>query len=212
MNGRLRARFLQRAARANLTLPDAAVDQIEAYYVLLNHWNRKINLTALPLEAMSDQAIDRMLVEPLVAANDVPDSPLRWFDLGSGGGSPALPIKIARPLAELTLIEARSRKAAFLREAVRELSLLNVAVVDDRFEKLAARSEVAGTADLVTVRAVRTDAALFGSSRKLMKSGAELFLFAGRTAQIPPAHGFELLKSVPLSPAGDSELVVFKAS
>jgi 16S rRNA (guanine527-N7)-methyltransferase len=211
MNGHLRARFLQRAARANLMLSDAAVDQIEAYYVLLNHWNRKINLTSLPLEAISDQAIDRMLVEPLVAANDVPDSPLRWFDLGSGGGSPALPIKIARPLADLALVEARSRKAAFLREAVRELSLANVVVVDDRFEKLAARPELAGTADLVTVRAVRIDAVLFGSSRKLTKSGAELFLFTARAANVAPAHGFVLFKSVSLSATGDSELVVFKA-
>jgi 16S rRNA G527 N7-methylase RsmG len=78
---------------------DATVDRFEAYYRLLNHWNKKINLTALRLESLSDHAIDRILVEPLVAAEAVSRSSIEWWDLGSGGGSPAIPIKIVRSQA-----------------------------------------------------------------------------------------------------------------
>ena len=82
-------------------------------------------------------------------------------------------------MARLTLVEARSRKAAFLREAVRELSLADVVVIDDRFEELAERSP-ARTRDLVTARAVRADAVFFDSSRRLLREGGELLLFTTR--------------------------------
>ena len=206
-----RERFLQRAGRAEVTLSGRTVDQIETYYLLLNHWNRKINLTALALEGLSDQVIDRVLVEPLVAAQAVPPSRLEWFDFGSGGGSPAFPIKISRPLSRLTLVEARTRKAAFLREVVRELALSDVVVVDDRFENLASRSDLEGTADLVTVRAVRIDAQLFESAHRLLKPYAELFLFSTRGIARPLADHFHPSRTLDLIPAGESELVVFTA-
>ena len=160
---------------------------------------------------MSDHALDRVLVEPLVAAEDVGTFSLSWFDLGSGGGSPAFPIKIVRPLAQLTLVESRSRKAAFLREAVRELSFSDVTIINDRFENLAGRTELAGTSDLVTVRAVRTDVALFDSSRGLLRQGAELFVFAKVGTAVQPTPGFEPSRKVALIPGSSSELVIFKA-
>ena len=46
-----------------------------------------------------------------------------WFDIGSGGGSPAIPLKLARPTLPLPMVESKTRKAVFLREAVRALGL-----------------------------------------------------------------------------------------
>jgi 16S rRNA (guanine527-N7)-methyltransferase len=191
---------------AGVVLTDASLDQLETYYLLLHRWNRKINLTSLPLETMSDEALDRVVVEPLAAANAVRTSSLNWFDLGSGGGSPALPIKILRPAAQLTLVEARSRKAAFLREAVRELSLQGVAVLDERFEGLTARTDFSRIANLVTVRAVRIDGALFEASRHLLQSDGELLLFTTRGTPRPESPGFELVRVIDLLPGGSSQL------
>ncbi|MEP7310561.1 MAG: 16S rRNA (guanine(527)-N(7))-methyltransferase RsmG [Acidobacteriota bacterium] len=209
-SARLRERLLERGGRAKVTLTERTIDQIETYYLLLNHWNKRINLSALPLETMGDQAIDRVLIEPLVAAAAVPDGLLRWWDLGSGGGSPALPIRIVRPEAQLTLVEARSRKVAFLREAVRELALSNVEVVAGRFEDVVGRRELDGTADLVTVRAVRIDASLLDLSRKLLKKSGGLLLFATRDAPIPATRLFTLERTVELIPGGRAELLVLK--
>ena len=210
-SARFRGRLLERGGHAGLTLTERTIDQIEVYYLLLNHWNKRINLSALPLESMGDQAIDRVLIEPLVAADAVSKGFLRWWDLGSGGGSPALPIRIVRPDAQLTLVEARSRKVAFLREAVRELALPNVDVIAGRFEHAIGRPELDGTADLVTVRAVKVDATLLDLSHGLLKEGGELLLFATLDAPIPTTRLFTLERTIDLIPGGRSELRVLKA-
>src|SRR6266851_795023 len=100
-----------RAANAGVTLTGHELSQLEAYYELLDRWNAKINLTAFPLDPPTDEALDRLLIEPLIAARYVEDSPIAWFDLGSGAGSPAIPLKILRPRARLTMVESRGKKA-----------------------------------------------------------------------------------------------------
>ena len=60
-------------------------------------------------------------------------------DLGSGAGFPALPIKIWAPEIHLTMIESNHKKAAFLREVTRALTLTNVDVIAERAEAVAAR-------------------------------------------------------------------------
>ena len=146
----------------------------EAYFRLLAQWNVKINLTGLPLQPPTDDTFDRLFIEPLAAAALVANAPGVWFDLGSGGGSPALPLKLVRPALALTLVESKTRKAAFLREVVRALKLSATDVANVRFEEL---PDAMTKADLVTVRAVRPDAALFNVSARLLKRGGRLLLF-----------------------------------
>jgi 16S rRNA (guanine527-N7)-methyltransferase len=147
---------------------------LEAYYRLLAQWNVKINLTALPLQAPTDTTFDRLFIEPLLAAELIPDIPGTWFDLGSGGGSPALPLKMVRPSLSLTLVESKTRKAAFLREVVRALKLPGTEVANMRFQELPTPTPAA---DLVTVRAVRLDRALLDESARLLRVGGHLLFF-----------------------------------
>ena len=121
-----RDRLARRTRRAKAPISLDMLEPLEAYYRLLTQWNAKINLTALPLDAPTDETFDRLFVEPLGAAKQIPpQTPSVWFDLGSGGGSPAIPIKIARPALRLTMIESKERKGAFLREAIRALGLID---------------------------------------------------------------------------------------
>jgi 16S rRNA (guanine527-N7)-methyltransferase len=199
-------RLSRRASKANVSLTATVVERLEAYYRLLARWNRKVNLTALHLEELSDPAVDRLLVEPLAAARFVLDSPLAWFDLGSGGGSPAIPLKIVRPAARLTLVESKVRKAAFLREAVRMLGLENASVENDRFEDIAARTPTdAAMVELVTVRAVKTDKVLFRASRALLREGGRLLLFSSSGIKLSMPPGFQLLEAA--SGPGSSQIV-----
>jgi 16S rRNA (guanine527-N7)-methyltransferase len=208
-----RERLLSRAGVAGRNLSTKEIFRLEAYFRLLSHWNRRINLTALGLEPASDEAIDRLLVEPLAAAQYVQDSPLDWFDLGSGGGSPAFPLKIVRPGMKLKLVEARSRKAAFLREVARALEFPDVEVINERLEAVAARRESVSTADLITVRAVRTDAASAKAARLLLRDDGQLLLFSRSNLtselQVP---GFAKILTVELVPHRESQLVVFRKS
>ena len=179
-----RDRLARRARRANAHLTIAMLEPLEIYFRLLTQWNAKINLTALPLEEPTDETFDRLLVEPLAAARQVQDTSDVWFDLGSGGGSPAIPLKIARSTLRLTMIESKTRKAAFLREAVRAIGLAEAIVENDRFEEIAGRADCTNTASLVTVRAVRADSQLFETAGLLLGRNGRLLLFR-------PAHDAE---------------------
>ena len=197
-----RDRLSRRARQADIALSVPLLDQLEAYYRLLARWNRKINLTAFHLDELNDQAVDRLFIEPLAAARFVSDSPQVWFDLGSGGGSPAVPLKIARPAAHLTMIESKTRKAAFLREAVRTLGLAETCVENARFEEMSARASLRGAADLLTVRAVKADERLFSVARTLLRKGGRLVLFLANGSSIVVPRGFQLVESAPISGLG----------
>jgi 16S rRNA (guanine527-N7)-methyltransferase len=207
--GEFRDRLLSRATRARLTVAASQIEQLESYYHLLSRWNRQINLTALSLEPLGDDTVDRLLIEPLAVAVHVPDSRGVWFDLGSGGGSPAIPLKIVRPLLGLTMVEARERKAAFLREVIRDLALPDSEVVNERFETLEDRTDFSGAASLVTVRAVRVDLRLLSVSRHLLRTGGKLVLL-GRGEATPTAglSRFASVEMIELPVGNGSRLII----
>ena len=167
-------RIARRAKRAKLEIDAPLQEALAAYVDLLMRWNRRINLTALTDD---DDGIDRLVIEPLVAARRLPRHDAVVTDIGSGGGSPAVPMKLAAPSVRLRLVESRTRKAAFLREAVRRLALQDTAVEACRFEELADREELAAQSDVVSVRAVRTGARMLGRIEPLLKADGAVFLF-----------------------------------
>jgi 16S rRNA (guanine527-N7)-methyltransferase len=189
------------------------IDQIETYFNLLSRWNRAINLTALQLEPPNRSTLDRLLIEPLEAARAVETGSGHWIDLGSGGGSPAIPLKIVRPALELTMVEARERKAAFLREAARELALSGVEVITERLETLRdRRHDLAGKHLLVTVRAVRIDSAVLDLCRWLLAPGGRLFLFGATSIPYGEAAQFESAEVVDMSLGGSKLMILATGS
>mgnify|MGYP001582936139 CR=1 FL=1 len=145
-----------------------------AYYELLELWNRKISLTAID---EPDEAIDRLLVEPLLAARHLPATARSVLDVGSGGGSPAVPVKLARPDLSLTMVESKARKAAFLREVVRQLRLTGVHVEAARYEELLTRPDLHEAFDVITLRAVKIDARIMMNLQAFLKPGGSFCLF-----------------------------------
>jgi len=182
-----KARLLRRARRAGLSLPQELAERLEIYYRLLTLWNSKINLTGLNLSETTPESIDRLLIEPLVAAKYAPPGVTRMFDIGSGGGSPALPLALSIPGVRLVMVESKTRKSVFLREAVRALDLTGAEVVTARFEELLSRPDLHETQDLVTIRAVRLEAKLFASVQAFTKPKGVVFLFRSTNADVPGA-------------------------
>ncbi len=205
-----RTRLCRRAAKANVFLPDEVARDLGRYYELLSRWNRKINLTALD---NPDEAIDRLILEPLVAAKYLPAGPGRLMDVGSGGGSPAIPLKIARQNLDLTMVEAKARKSAFLREAIRHLNLANAQVETSRFEELLARPELLESFDALTLRAVRVETRTLHTLQAFLKPGGTLLLFRGPAgpatpdAVVPP---LEWVTTQPLLETLQSRLTVLQ--
>jgi 16S rRNA (guanine527-N7)-methyltransferase len=189
-----RERLLRRARRSNTPVNAEWIEPLERYFNLLTRWNAKINLTALPLQEPTDQTFDRLLIEPLAAARFLVNEPDPWWDLGSGGGSPAIPLKISRPLLSLRMVEAKARKAVFLREAVRFLAFDEAVVVNKRFDELAETDPGYGSGRFVTVRAVRADRQLFSAAARLLRTGGHLLLFRPTNRAVSP-DGFRYLES-----------------
>ena len=126
---RLRERIARRARNVGIDLTPSLVDGLETYFLELARWNRKINLTAFQLDDDgSDEAVDRLLIEPVAAARHIPGNAKSLLDIGSGGGSPAVPMKLARPDLSLTMVEVKVRKSVFLRQVARLLQLTKTEV------------------------------------------------------------------------------------
>jgi 16S rRNA (guanine527-N7)-methyltransferase len=133
---------------APATLNDSQLHNISTYIDMLLKWNARTNLTAIRDE---EAIVTRHFGESLFAARyllaDAPPG-LRVLDVGSGAGFPGLPLKLYAPQIVLTLVESHNKKAIFLREVIRALSLTDATVISSRAEM------ISGTADLVTLRAV----------------------------------------------------------
>ena len=180
----IRSRLVRRAAKANIFIGDPLADSLTAYYELLTRWNRKINLTSID---GPDEAVDRLLLEPLVASRFVPASANSLMDIGSGGGSPAIPLKLALRRLRLTMVEVKARKSAFLREAIRHLSLEDTAVETARYEELLVRPELHEAHDAVSLRAVRTEARMLTSLQAFLAPGGVMLLFRGPSGPAAPS-------------------------
>jgi 16S rRNA (guanine527-N7)-methyltransferase len=185
----------QRPGGKPAVLSSAQLQSISTYIDLLLRWNARINLTAIRNE---EEIVTRHFGESLFAARHLfPPYPVassvspvpsvvkdfdidsasdkrpttydRVADLGSGAGFPGLPIKLWAPDIALTLIESNHKKAAFLRELTRVLTLTDINIQNARAETLPP-----ATFDVVTLRAVErfsnilpTAAALLGPSGRL---------------------------------------------
>jgi 16S rRNA (guanine527-N7)-methyltransferase len=106
--------------------------QLLAYIALLQKWNRTHNLTAI---RTAEQMLTHHILDSLAVVPHVPsENSTTVVDIGSGGGLPGIPIAVARPGWRVTLLDSNQKKAAFLRQAVAELTLRNADVVARRAE------------------------------------------------------------------------------
>ena len=212
MNAReFRERLTRRAKRAGVSVAPELAARLEIYYRLLSAWNQKINLTALNLQEPTDEAFDRLLIEPIVAARHVPPGAKKMLDIGSGGGSPALPFALASPGPSLLMVESKTRKSVFLREAIRALGLPAADVATARFEELLTRPDLHEAHDVVTIRAVRVETRVLLGLQAFLRPGGQLFLFRGPASTdpadaAPPPLGW--LATYPLVESLRSRLVV----
>jgi 16S rRNA (guanine527-N7)-methyltransferase len=207
-----RERLRKRAKAAGLTLDPSLIEKLEIYYQLLSKWNAKINLTAFKLTPEGDEAaIDRLLIEPVVAARYIAENARTLLDAGSGGGSPAIPLKLASENLHLRMVEVKTRKAVFLREAIRALGLRDAEVETSRFEELLPRAELHEALDLVSIRAVRIETRTLLTLQAFLKTGGKLLLFRGSSRselEDSPPPPLSWMATYPLVDSLHSKLVV----
>jgi 16S rRNA (guanine527-N7)-methyltransferase len=163
----------------------------------------------------ADAASTEAKVEDISNRADAPRDDARApkvIDIGSGAGFPGLPLKIWAPNIPLTLIEANHKKAAFLREVVRALTLMDVNVIAERAETLASRPE--HRFEVVTLRAVERFDDVLPIAAQFVAPAGRLALLIG-SAQMPsastPLPSFSWDQPVPIPLSRSRILVVGRA-
>lgn len=124
-----RDRLLAGIERMDLAPVADQVDRMLAYLLLLQRWNRVYNLTAVrePVEMVSRHLLDSLSVLPFLDGDGL-------LDLGTGAGLPGIVLAIAAPDALFHLLDSNGKKIRFLRQAVSELGLANVRVIQSRIQ------------------------------------------------------------------------------
>ena len=112
-----------------IALPAGAEAALLAYVELLVRWNQAYNLTAVrdPAEMVSRHLLDSLAILPFVSGPDL-------ADVGTGAGLPGIPLAVARPDLKFTLVDSNGKKTRFVTQAMAELKLANVTVVQARTE------------------------------------------------------------------------------
>ncbi len=143
--------------------PEPLSARLLDYLELLVRWNGTYNLTAIrdPAEMVSKHLLDSLAIAPYVRGT--------LADIGAGAGLPGIPLALALPGLDVTVVESNGKKARFLREAQRHLGLANLRVAESRAESFDAPARF----DCLVSRA-------FGSLAEFVRVGGHLLGDNGR--------------------------------
>jgi 16S rRNA (guanine527-N7)-methyltransferase len=144
-------------ARAlGIELTSAQLAQLDQLGAMLREGNQRVNLTRItdPAEIETKHFLDSLTAALPLLDNLRAGRELRLVDVGSGGGMPGLPLKIAFPRLRVSLIESVRKKADFLRQTVEQLQLTDVDVLAERAETAARDPTHRDTYDWATARAL----------------------------------------------------------
>jgi 16S rRNA (guanine527-N7)-methyltransferase len=155
---------------AGLGVP-APVDALLDYVAELAKWNAAYNLTAVrdPGEMVTRHLLDSLALMPALRGG-------RVLDVGSGAGLPGIPLAIARPDWQFTLLDSNGKKVRFLRHLLRTRSLPNVEVVEARVEDY----RPAAGFDAVVSRAFASLAEFFDKTAHLLAPGGQWVAMKGK--------------------------------
>ncbi len=179
------------AGEFGLHLSASQSQALAHYAALLQRWNKVHNLTAIetPAQVLTHHLLDSLAIVPEVQRVAGGRS-VQVLDVGAGGGLPGIPLAIAAPHLQVTLVDKVQKKIAFLTQAKLELALTNVACIHARVETLQTESPF----QLITARAFASLATLVGLTRHLLAPNGWWCVMKGT---LPSAELDELQRSTP---------------
>lgn len=163
-----------------LALEDTVTEHFCRYLAELQKWNSRINLVA---KAPEKVLVESHFLDSLTLAGLVKDCrPPGLVDVGSGAGFPGLVLKIACPNLQVTLIEPRQKRAAFLRHIIRTLELQGVAVLETRLTRNSSALHWHNSIPIMTSRAFTSIGAFLDLAEPFCAQDGRVILMKGRKA------------------------------
>lgn len=141
----------------NITLSEKQLEQFDTYMNMVIEKNQVMNLTAItdPEEFALKHFADSLSLIPAVPElKYISEKPVTMVDVGTGAGFPSVPLKIAYPNIQLTLLDSLNKRISFLDNVVSTLGLENVTTIHARAEEGGRRKDLRDTFEVVTSRAV----------------------------------------------------------
>ena len=158
----------------NFEIDDNKISQLDKYYEMLIEKNKVMNLTAI---TEFDEVLVKHFVDSLSICTIIPDDVKSVCDLGTGAGFPGIPMAIAYPNLQFTLIDSLNKRIKFLQEVVDALGLTNVTFVHARAEEAGRNKLYREQYDLVVSRAVANISTLSEYCLPLVKVGGYFISF-----------------------------------
>lgn len=142
------------SSKLDIALSDEQIEQFQIYYEMLIETNKVMNLTAI---TQLDEVVTKHFLDSIALANVyqiIKNKELKIIDLGTGAGFPGIPLKIAFPQLQVTLMDSLNKRVKFLNSVIDELSLVNIDAIHGRAEEMARKTEYRQQYDLCVSRAV----------------------------------------------------------
>ncbi|MDP2268333.1 MAG: 16S rRNA (guanine(527)-N(7))-methyltransferase RsmG [Deltaproteobacteria bacterium] len=131
-------------------LGEKQLDLFCRYYREIMSWNEKINLLS---RSSSEDTLLKNFIDSLTAVQFLRERENRILDMGSGGGFPGIPLKIACSTLQVSLLEASRKKTSFLKHIIRTLQLEKITVIHERAENLPDQESCRNSFDIVISKA-----------------------------------------------------------
>lgn len=144
--------LLDKVNKLSIELNEKQVKQFIKFYEMLVEWNKVMNLTGITEydEVVEKHFVDSLSIVNVVDMNDIH----KVIDIGTGAGFPGIPLKIAFPHLEITLLDSLNKRIKFLNAVIDELGLDNIHTIHGRAEDFAKQENYREKYDLCVSRAV----------------------------------------------------------
>lgn len=184
--------FKEKMGKKCPELTELQQEEFEKYKDLLLEWNEKINLTAITEE---DDIILKHFIDSMTILKHI-DENSSIVDVGTGAGFPGIPVKIANPSINVTLVDSLNKRLIFLEEVIKNLNLEKIKTVHSRAEEFGQNKIYREKFDIATSRAVANLSVLVEYLLPLVKVGGKCICMKGSDIEEELQNSKEAIKTL----------------